>query len=265
MENLNSIITVQNLSVYHENIPLLLGVNLEIAENKVTGIIGRSGSGKSMLLRCFNRLNDLMEGIRVEGKVYFRNQNIYTSQIQPIQLRRRIGMVFQRPTPFPTSIYENIAMGLKVNGFRQNLDEIVEDSLKRVGLWQEVKNNLRKNAMLLSGGQKQRLCIARAIALQPEVILLDEPCSALDPISTLEIENLIYELKDDYTIIMSAHDLKQIARVCDDVIYLDVRDNQLGQRVGFVLEQNSVEKIFLSPEQSETRNYTRGVMLEVDS
>ena len=242
MENLNSIITVQNLSVYHENIPLLLGVNLEIAENKVTGIIGRSGSGKSMLLRCFNRLNDLMEGIRVEGKVYFRNQNIYTSQIQPIQLRRRIGMVFQRPTPFPTSIYENIAMGLKVNGFRQNLDEIVEDSLKRVGLWQEVKNNLRKNAMLLSGGQKQRLCIARAIALQPEVILLDEPCSALDPISTLEIENLIYELKDDYTIIMSAHDLKQIARVCDDVIYLDVRDNQLGQRVGFVLEQNSVEK-----------------------
>lgn len=264
MDNKQPIITVQNLSVFHEQNPLLVGVNLEIEANKVTGIIGRSGCGKSMLLRCFNRLNDLIEGINVKGKVYFHNENIYSNQIQPIQVRRNIGMVFQRPTPFPTSIYENIAMGLKVNGYGQNLDAMVEDALKRVGLWQEVKNNLRKNAMLLSGGQKQRLCIARAIALQPEVILLDEPCSALDPISTVEIENLIYDLKKDYTIIMSAHDLKQIARVCDEVIYLDVKEDKSGQRVGFLVEQNSVEKIFLSPDQAETLNYTRGVILQND-
>ncbi|MBF2058339.1 MAG: phosphate ABC transporter ATP-binding protein [Cyanobacterium sp. T60_A2020_053] len=258
MSQLNGIINVENVSIFHESTPLVVGANIEIKPNKVTGIIGRSGCGKSMLLRCLNRLNDLVEGINVSGKVYFNGQDIYGSQVNTVQLRRAVGMVFQRPTPFPTSIYENIAMGLKVNGYEGNLDEVVEDALQKVGLWHEVKNKLRKNAMMLSGGQKQRLCLARAIALQPQVILLDEPCSALDPISTLEIENLLYDLKNEYTIVMSAHDLKQIARVCDEVVYLDVQEDDMGHRVGFVVEQNSVETIFLNPTQSETLNYTRG-------
>lgn len=256
--NTNNVIKVENLTVLYQEIPIISGVYLDIAPQKITGIMGRSGCGKSTLLRCFNRLNDFVDGMKIQGNILFKEQNIYDTDVNLVQLRRVIGMLFQRPTPFPTSIYKNISMALKVNGYKKNIDDLVEDSLRKVGLWDEVKNRLHKNAMNLSGGQKQRLCLARAIAIQPQVILLDEPCSALDPISTLEIENLLYQLKQDYTIIITTHDLKQIARICDDVIYMDVREDDRGYKTGFIVEQNSVEKIFLNPDNQETLAYTSG-------
>lgn len=255
---MNSIIQVENLTVLYQNLPIIAGVYLDIKPQEITGIMGRSGCGKSTLLRCFNRLNDFVDGMKIKGNILFKEQNIYDSDVNLVQLRRVIGMLFQRPAPFPTSIYKNISMALKANGYKKNLDDLVEDSLKKVGLWDEVKNHLHKNAMNLSGGQKQRLCLARAIAIQPEIILLDEPCSALDPISTLEIENLLYQLKKDYTIIITTHDLKQIARICDDVIYMDMKEDDRGNKTGFIVEQNSVEKIFLNPDNQETLAYTSG-------
>lgn len=255
---MNSIIQVENLTVLYQEIPIIAGVYLDIKPQEITGIMGRSGCGKSTLLRCFNRLNDFVDGMKIKGNILFKEQNIYDADVNLVQLRRVIGMLFQRPAPFPTSIYKNISMALKANGYKKNLDDLVEDSLIKVGLWDEVKNHLHKNAMILSGGQKQRLCLARAIAIQPEIILLDEPCSALDPISTLEIENLLYTLKKDYTIIITTHDLKQIARICDDVIYMDMREDDRGNKTGFIVEQNSVEKIFLNPDNQETLAYTSG-------
>jgi len=253
---INSILQVENLSVFYQKHPIIAGVYLNFKSNYVTGIMGRSGCGKSTLMRCFNRLNDLIDGITTEGKVIFNGQNIYDSDYDIVQLRRQVGMVFQKPAPFPTTIYKNIAMALKANGYRQNIDDMVEESLTRVGLWNEVKNRLHKSALNLSGGQQQRLCIARAIAIQPEILLLDEPCSALDPISTLEIENLIYNLKQNYTIILTTHDLKQIARVCDEVVYMNLREDEQGQKTGFIVETNTVENIFLNPQNEETLAYT---------
>lgn len=254
----NNLIEVENLSVFYQDHPVIAGVYLNIKPYQVTGIMGRSGCGKSTLLRCFNRLNDFVDGIKIQGRILIKNQNICSPDVDLVQLRRQVGMVFQKPAPFPTSIYKNIAMALKANGYKKDIGDMVESSLIKVGLWDEVKNYLHKNAMMLSGGQKQRLCIARAIAIQPEIILLDEPCSALDPISTLEIENLLYKLKRDYTIILTTHDLKQIARVCDEVVYMNLREDEQGHKTGFIVEQNSVEKIFLNPESQETLAYTTG-------
>lgn len=253
---INSILQVENLSVFYQKHLIIAGVYLNFKLNYVTGIMGRSGCGKSTLMRCFNRLNDLIDGITTEGKVIFNGQNIYDSDYDIVQLRRQVGMVFQKPAPFPTTIYKNIAMALKANGYRQNIDDVVEESLTKVGLWNEVKNRLHKSALTLSGGQQQRLCIARAIAIQPEILLLDEPCSALDPISTLEIENLIYNLKQNYTIILTTHDLKQIARVCDEVVYMNLQEDEQGQKTGFIVETNTVENIFLNPQNEETLAYT---------
>lgn len=251
----NTILQVENLSVFYQDHPIIAGVYLNFPENHVTGIMGRSGCGKSTLMRCLNRLNDLVPGVSVEGRVLFHGENIYEPDCDLIQLRRRIGMVFQKPAPFPTTIYNNVAMALKANGFRGNLDDVVEYALTQVGLWNEVKNRLHTSALNLSGGQQQRLCLARAIAIQPEILLLDEPCSALDPISTLEIENLIYQLKQNYTIILTTHDLKQIARICDEVVYMNLRENEEGQKTGFIVEVNTVENIFLNPQNQETQAY----------
>lgn len=252
----NSVLQVENLSVFSQNYPIITGVYLDFKPHHVTGIMGRSGCGKSTLMRCFNRLNDLVDGLKVEGRVFFRGQNIYAPDYDLVTLRRQIGMVFQKPAPFPTTIYKNITMALKANGYRGNLDDVVEECLTKVGLWHEVKNRLHKSALILSGGQQQRLCLARAIAIQPEILLLDEPCSALDPISTLEIENLIHSLKENYTIILTTHDLKQIARVCDEVVYMSLRENDQGQKTGFIAETNTVENIFLNPQNQETLAYT---------
>lgn len=252
----NSVLQVEGLSVFYQKNPIIANVYLDFKPNNVTGIMGRSGCGKSTLMRCFNRLNDLVDGIVIEGNVFFNGENIYNRNYDLVKLRRQIGMVFQKPAPFPTTIYNNIAMALKANGYRENLDDVIEDSLTKVGLWNEVKNRLRKSALNLSGGQQQRLCLARAIAIQPQILLLDEPCSALDPISTLEIENLIYNLKENYTIILTTHDLKQIARVCDEVVYMTLRENEEGQKTGFVVETNTVENIFLNPQNEETLAYT---------
>ncbi|NJL83954.1 MAG: phosphate ABC transporter ATP-binding protein [Chloroflexaceae bacterium] len=252
------ILRAQNLSVSYGGLVVLEGVNLDVYRHQILGLIGRSGCGKSTLLRCFNRLNDLVKNSQVSGKITLDGQDIYSPQCHPVELRRRVGMVFQRPNPFPKSIYNNIAVSLRINGYRGNLDEAVENALKQVGLWDEVKNNLRRHALTLSGGQQQRLCIARAIALQPEVILMDEPCSALDPISTLQVENLLHSLKESYTIVIVTHNLKQAARVSDYVAYFDIKTGETAQRVGYLVECERTEIIFQKPHQQSTRNYVSG-------
>lgn len=252
------IIRAKDVSVSYSGITSLEEISLDIYPNTITGLIGISGCGKTTFLRCFNRLNELIRGATVDGNILFKGQNIYDKQVNPVELRRQIGMVFQRPNPFPKSIYDNIAIGLRTNGYQGDLDEVIEYSLKQVGLWEEVKGNLKRNALTLSGGQQQRLCLARAIALKPEVLLMDEPCSALDPVSTIQIENLLYELKRDYTIILISHNLKQVARLCDYVAYFDIKFNTLGMRVGHLVEYDKTEVIFQKPNKQATRFYVTG-------
>lgn len=248
----------QNLSVKYNGIPVLEEVNLPIYKHQITGLIGRSGCGKSTFLRCFNRLHELVKSAQMEGKILLEGENISDSKVNPVEIRRRIGMVFQRPNPFPKSIYDNLAIGLRVNGFRGEIDDRIEIALKQVGLWDEVKNDLRKNALSLSGGQQQRLCIARAIALQPEVLLMDEPTSALDPISTLRVEDLLHDLKQQYTILLVTHDLKQASRVADYVAYFDVKPTPTGRLVGHLVEYDRTEIIFQQPQQRATIEYVTG-------
>ena len=252
------IFQVKDLSVQYNQILALKNINLEIYRHQIMSFIGRSGCGKSTLLRCFNRLNDLETGAKVTGTIFLEGQDIYSKSLNPVELRRRVGMVFQRPNPFPKSIYKNISIGLKVNGCKGDIDEIVEFCLKQVGLWDELKGNLRRNALTLSGGQQQRLCIARAIALQPEVILMDEPCSSLDPISTMQIENLLSELKNDYTIVIVTHNLKQAARISDYVAFFDVEFNEFGHRFGYLVECDRTEIIFQQPKERATIEYVTG-------
>ncbi|MFM5998528.1 MAG: phosphate ABC transporter ATP-binding protein PstB [Dolichospermum sp.] len=258
MNGTKSVLSTENLNIYYGNFLAVQNVWLDIPKNQVTAFIGPSGCGKSTLLRCYNRLNDLIESFRAEGKVYLYDQNLYAPNIDPVEVRRRIGMVFQRPNPFPKSIYENIAFGARINGYRGDMNELVERSLRQAALWDEVKDKLRQNGLSLSGGQQQRLCIARAIAVQPEVILMDEPCSALDPISTARVEELIHELKEQYTIVIVTHNMQQAARVSDQTAFFNVKTSEKGGRTGYLVEYDATELIFNHPQQEDTKAYIGG-------
>jgi len=250
-EHTDVCITVENLRLYYGEKCALHGINMQIPKKKVTAFIGPSGCGKSTLLRSFNRMNDLVDSCRVEGQILFEGQNIFESSVDITELRRRIGMVFQKPNPFPKSIYENVAYGLRIQGIRKKrfIDERVEWALKAAALWDEVSDRLDDNALGLSGGQQQRLVIARAIAVEPEVLLLDEPCSALDPISTLKIEELIYELKSKYTIIMVTHNMQQAARVSDYTAFM---------YLGNMVECGDTDTLFTNPKEKKTEDYITG-------
>lgn len=253
-----TVFRTENLNVYYGNFLALRSINIDIPKNRITAFIGPSGCGKSTLLRCYNRLNDLIKVFRAEGKVYYYAQDLYAPEIDPVQVRRQIGMVFQRPNPFPKSIYDNIAFGPRLNGYKGDMDELVERSLKQAALWDEVKDKLRQSGLSLSGGQQQRLCIARAIAVQPEVILMDEPCSALDPISTLRVEDLLNELKEQYTIIIVTHNMQQASRVSDMTAFFNVEPTEKGGRMGYLVEYDKTEVIFQSPQQQATQEYVSG-------
>jgi phosphate transport system ATP-binding protein len=251
-------LTAENVSVYYGSNLAVQGVHLEIPKHQVTAFIGPSGCGKSTILRCFNRMNDLIPGARVEGRITFQQRNIYDRKIDPVEIRRRIGMVFQKPNPFPKSIYENIAFGARINGYRGDMDELVERSLRGAALWEEVKDKLRESGLSLSGGQQQRLCIARAIAIEPEVILMDEPCSALDPISTLRVEDLMQDLKKQYTIIIVTHNMQQASRVSDRTAFFNAQATEKGGKVGYLVEYDDTEVIFSNPKEEYTRDYVSG-------
>ena len=232
----------------------LKNINMSFPEKKITALIGPSGCGKSTLLRCLNRMNDLIPGTELEGAIEYKGINLYDSRVDPVEVRRRIGMVFQKPNPFPKSIYDNVTFGAKVNGFRGDTDELVEQSLKQAALWDEVKGDLKKSGLALSGGQQQRLCIARCIAVSPEIILMDEPCSALDPIATLKIEELMKELQKDFTIIIVTHNMQQAARVSDYTAFLLAGEEGYGQ----VIEYGPTEEIFTNPRDKRTEDYITG-------
>ena len=253
-----AVLRAKSLKVYYGSTLAVQDVSLDIPENKVIAFIGPSGCGKSTVLRCFNRMNDLIAAARVEGKITFRGMNIYDKKVDAVELRSRIGMVFQKPNPFPKSIYENIAFGARINGYQGNMDELVENSLRKAAIWDEVKDKLRESGLALSGGQQQRLCIARAIAIQPEVILMDEPCSALDPISTLKVEELIHELKQQYTIIIVTHNMQQASRVSDITAFFNAKSTESGNKMGYLVEYNKTEVIFQSPAQQATQEYVSG-------
>ncbi len=253
-----TVLKAENVNVYYGDFLALKGIYLDVPKNKVTAFIGPSGCGKSTLLRCYNRLNDLIPIFRLEGVITYHDQNLYAKDIDPVQVRRRIGMVFQRPNPFPKTIYDNIAFGAKINGYKGDMDELVEKSLTQAALWDEVKDKLRQSGLAISGGQQQRLCIARAIALQPDVILMDEPCSALDPISTLKVEELIHELKEKYTIVIVTHNMQQASRVADLTAFFNVRTTEKGERQGYLVECDKTEVIFQNPREEATMEYVSG-------
>jgi len=248
-------IETKDLSIFYGKFEAVKGVNLQIEKQKITAIIGPSGCGKSTLLRAFNRMNDFVPTSRVDGEILMHGTNLYSKQIDPVEVRRRIGMVFQKPNPFPKSIYENIAWGAHINGFKGNMDELVEQSLRGAALWDEVKDKLKQSAYALSGGQQQRLCIARTIAIQPEIILMDEPASALDPISTLRIEELMQELKKNYTIIIVTHNMQQAARVSDFTAMMMLYEET---RSGTVIEYDNTKTIFTRPSDKRTEDYVTG-------
>jgi phosphate transport system ATP-binding protein len=252
------IFDVKDLTVYYGSFRAVRNVDMEIRQNQITALIGPSGCGKSTVLRCFNRMNDLIETARVEGKVEYHGVDLYGERVDPVEVRRRIGMVFQKPNPFPKSIYENIVYGPKIAGWKGNYDELVEESLTKAALWDEVKDKLKESGMALSGGQQQRLCIARAIATSPDVVLMDEPCSALDPIATLKIEELMLDLKKDYTIVIVTHNMQQAARVSDQTAFFSVSVDDQGQRTGYLVEYNPTEQIFTSPTEKQTEDYITG-------
>ena len=257
----NSIsVSLDNVSIKYDNSVAVKNVFCDIKKNQVTSFIGPSGCGKSTVLRAINRMNDLIEGCKLSGSVIFEGIDIYAEDIDPVEVRRRIGMVFQQPNPFPKSIYENIAFGARINGFTGDMDELVESSLKKAALWDECKDKLNDSGYSLSGGQQQRLCIARTIAIEPEIILMDEPCSALDPISTLKIEETMHELKKNYTIIIVTHNMQQALRVSDMTAFfnaIEYKDGD-GGKVGYLAEFNSTNKIFNSPKERTTQEYISG-------
>ncbi|MGG6294546.1 phosphate ABC transporter ATP-binding protein PstB [Leptolyngbya sp. AN02str] len=249
---------VENASYYYGSNLAVRDVFMDVPESKITSLIGPSGCGKSTVLRCFNRLNDLISGAHVKGKITYRGVDLYDKSVDATELRRRIGMVFQKPNPFPKSIYENIAFGARINGYRGDMDALVERSLRGAALWEEVKDKLKESGLSLSGGQQQRLCIARAIAIEPEVLLMDEPCSALDPISTLRIEELMQELKSNYTIIIVTHNMQQAARVSDMTAFFNAQATEAGGKQGYLVEFAPTQTIFNNPAQQATQDYVSG-------
>ncbi len=250
---------LEDVSVAYSGKPAIRGVTLDVPAKQITAIIGPSGCGKSTLIRAFNRMNDLIPGTRLEGKVLYHGQDLYDPAVDPVEVRRRIGMVFQKPNPFPKTIFENVAFGLKVNGMTDDLPGQVEQALRRAALWDEVKSDLQKNAYSLSGGQQQRLCIARAIAVNPDVILMDEPCSALDPIATAKIEDLMRELRDRYSIAIVTHNMQQAARTSDMTAFLTAETSENGDmRTGVLVEFDRTEKIFTRPADQRTEAYITG-------
>ena len=253
------VLSVQDLSVWYGASLALRDIAIEIPRNRITAMIGPSGCGKSTLLRCFNRMNDLIAGFRMAGTVTFDGEPISTAATDPVSLRRRIGMVFQKPNPFPKSIYQNVAWGARINGYRGDMDELVERSLRRAALWDEVKDKLHRSGLELSGGQQQRLCIARTLAVEPEVILMDEPCSALDPISTARVEDLMDDLKDEYTIVIVTHNMQQARRVSDMTACLMLDEaSREGQRTGIIAEFSSTDRLFTNPKDPRTEAYITG-------
>ncbi|MCA1783226.1 MAG: phosphate ABC transporter ATP-binding protein PstB [Dermatophilaceae bacterium] len=249
-----------DLNVYYGNFHAVHDVDLSFGRNEITALIGPSGCGKSTVLRCLNRMNDLIGSARVEGQVTYHGQDIYAKDVDPIEVRRRIGMVFQKPNPFPKTIYDNVSYGPKVTGMKlSSMDDLVESSLRRAALWDEVKDKLQESAYSLSGGQQQRLCIARAIATSPDVILMDEPCSALDPIATAAIEDLMEELRSDYTIVIVTHNMQQAARVSDRTAFFTAQpDETTGNRTGFLVEFDLTSTIFSNPNDNRTEDYISG-------
>jgi phosphate transport system ATP-binding protein len=254
VEEAEIVFDLQSLSCFYGSFRAVREVSLQVPRNRITAIIGPSGCGKSTLLRSFNRMNDLVDGARIEGTILYHGVDLYQDGVDPVEVRRRIGMVFQKPNPFPKSIYDNVAFGPKVAGFRGNLDELVEASLRRAALWDEVKDKLRSLGTSLSGGQQQRLCIARAIAIEPDVILMDEPCSALDPIATLKIEELMSELKRNYTIVIVTHNMQQAARASDVTAFLTMGED----RAGHLVEMAPTEQLFTRPANRLTEDYITG-------
>jgi phosphate transport system ATP-binding protein len=242
------------LSCYYGSFRAVREISLQVPKNKITALIGPSGCGKSTLLRSFNRMNDLIDGAHIEGSIRYHGVDLYDDRVDPVEVRRRIGMVFQKPNPFPKSIYDNVAFGPKVAGYRGRMDELVERSLRRAAIWDEVKDKLKQPGTALSGGQQQRLCIARAIAVEPDVILMDEPCSALDPIATLKIEELMRELKENYTIVIVTHNMQQAARASDYTAFLTMGDD----RAGYLVEMAPTQQLFTSPANRLTEEYITG-------
>ena len=249
---------LRDVSVAYDGRLALRDVSLDIPRNRITAIIGPSGCGKSTLIRCLNRMNDLIPGAEVRGKILYHGQDLYDPAVDPVEVRRHIGMVFQKPNPFPKSVYENVAFGLRVNGMTDDLDGQVERALRRAALWDEVKDKLKESGLALSGGQQQRLCIARAIAVEPDTILMDEPCSALDPIATQRIEDLMVELKDTYSIVIVTHNMQQAARVSDRTAFLTAEVDEGGNRVGVLVEYDETEVIFTRPSDPRTEDYVTG-------
>jgi phosphate transport system ATP-binding protein len=259
-EAAETVFRLDDVHVYYGSFRALRGVTLDIGRNQITAFIGPSGCGKSTLIRCLNRMNDLIPGARVEGKIEYHGQDLYGDGVDPVEVRRRIGMVFQKPNPFPKSIYENIAFGPRVIGMKpSSMDDLVERSLRGAAVWDEVKDKLKQNALSLSGGQQQRLCIARAIAVSPDVILMDEPCSALDPASTARIEDLMEELKRDYTIVIVTHNMQQAARVSDKTAFFTAEAAPgTGDRTGLLVEYDQTDAIFTHPADKRTEDYVTG-------
>jgi phosphate transport system ATP-binding protein len=249
---------VEDLAVFYGSFRAVRNVTLPIRENEITALIGPSGCGKTTVLRCLNRMNDLVPEARVEGKILYHGVDLYDDKVDPVEVRRRVGMVFQKPNPFPKSIHDNVAFGPKIAGYKGNMDELVEESLRKAALWDEVKDKLKASAMALSGGQQQRLCIARAIATRPDVILMDEPCSALDPIATQRIEDLMQELVADYTIVIVTHNMQQAARVSDRTAFFTVEVKEDGHRTGMVVEFDRTQTIFTNPADERTEAYVTG-------
>jgi phosphate transport system ATP-binding protein len=250
----DTVIDIQNLSLWYGKFQALTDVSLKIPRNKITAIIGPSGCGKSTLLRSINRMNELISGVRIEGHVELNGNDIFGKGVDPVEVRRHVGMVFQKPNPFPRSIRDNIIYGAKINGFRGNYDELVEQSLRQAALWEEVKGDLKKSGLAISGGQQQRLCIARALAIQPDVLLMDEPCSALDPIATVKIEDLMRELAERYTIVIVTHNMQQAARVSDFTAFM-LSDESVK---GFLVEFGPTQELFTNPKDKRTEDYITG-------
>jgi phosphate transport system ATP-binding protein len=257
--NREAVFQVNDLAVSYNGNVAIRDVSLSVYRNAVTAFIGPSGCGKSTLIRCFDRMNDLVPGARVEGDVLYHGKDLYADDVDPVEVRRRIGMVFQKPNPFPKSIYDNIAFGPRVLGLKGSLDQRVEQALQHAALWDEVKDRLKESALGLSGGQQQRLCIARCLAVEPDVILMDEPASALDPISTTRIEDLMHELKREYTIVIVTHNMQQAARVADMTAFFSVEvDEPTGKRAGILVEYDQTAKIFTTPADQRTEDYVTG-------